>query len=699
MQKAYNSRLVAFLAFVMSLSAFYSFAQAQDATPPGAPGILANGDAVVTGFSGTQEQAGQVFINPQGASVRVLDLSQRGQARGQLINAPAKFEVFARDVGQVFGVALDNASPPNIYVTATSAFGLSLVTPDANGDGIPEKATTGAADAAFMPGQFGPGGGPGTIWKIDGKTGAVSQFANIENSVAGLGNIVFDPSHYQFFVSDLESGLIHRLDLAGRVLDTFDHGTTGRPGAGLDAVASDPALKADITSSDFDTDNSDTWGLADIRRRVWGLAVYNGRLYYSPAEGPQVWSVGLNRDGSFAVDARIDIQSVPGGFPVSDMLFTSDGKMVLSQRGGQLGSTDYSQFHSPNNNSVLRYVRDETGQWVQEPQQYAIGMTPDYKNASGGVGLACGNVLWSTGDALLSDPSRPGAQIVHGLQGNAIASVRPDNTPPLSSWFADYNGTFNDPQNAGHVGDVEIYRHCTPQAGYSYEESWPGWTPEWTPPQGWIPPLWWPRFPDLELVKRNARCKYVKRSLILECKFKLIITNVGAEVYTGPLQVEDNVPSDMLYIPPPSGNIPWSCNQPGGRGNPVLCNSINIEVLLPGQSKTLILKLRYPGGKNRRRFKNCARLDTPDRFSDNNQDCGYGRPPGPDLKAKKKLKRCFPTKTGNYCIYRLTVKNVGLAAHNGTIHVEEQIPPGSTFAGVISSSSPGWSCAGGGAVV
>ena len=74
------------------------------------------------------------------------------------------------------------------------------------------------AAARWMEGQFGleNGGGPGSVWKIDGTTGSVSLFANIEsdgkpNAGPGLGGIAYDPRSQQLFVTDLETGLIHRL--------------------------------------------------------------------------------------------------------------------------------------------------------------------------------------------------------------------------------------------------------------------------------------------------------------------------------------------------------------------------------------------------------------------------------------------------------------------------------------------------------
>ncbi len=677
------------LAFTLSIITAISIARAQE----GAVGVITSGDAAVTGFSGTIDQAGQKLINPDGASLRIFGLSNRGPARGQLLDAPIKNEYFARDIGQVFGVALDNAINPNIYVTATSAYGISIVGPDGS------PLANGAPGASFMPGQFGATGGPGSIWKVDGATGEVSLFANLQsagqdNSGAGLGNIVFDPSHYQLFVSDLASGLIHRVDMRGNVIDTFDHGSAGRPAGGLDPVAIDPANRLDITNPDFDVENSDTWGLADIRRRVWGMAYFKGRLYYAPVEGPQIWSVGINRDGSFASDARIDIQNVPGGFPVSDMLFTPRGQMIVAQRGGMLGSRDYTQLHTSRADSVLRYSRNADGTWIQEQDEYAIGFPVNHKNASGGVGLACSNILWSTGDALRDNPdladnlARGGQAVVHGLQGNDVSLVRPRNTPPWKSWFVDFDGKFNDPENTGHVGDIEVYRDCKP----GFAESWPGWEPGWTPPDGWTPPPWWPQYPDLELIKDDALCTPLQRGFSMECTYTLTVTNVGAGTFTGTLQITDNPPANSLFIPPPGGSIPWNCGQLGGPGTPVNCTSVNIETLLPGQSENVVLTFRRQADQRDQNYENCAVVNYPGDNPVNNEDCGYGYPPGPDLEIIKTLEDCYPELGGSVCLYYLDVTNNGNAVYNGMVHLIEEIPAGSFYDGMISSSNPAWTC-------
>ena len=120
------------------------------------------------------------MIDVDGASLRIVDLQDmQGPPNAQLVNAPKPYTATAAQVGQVFAVALDNAVPPNIYVAASSAYGLPIVRARA---GEPQHVRRGGTGVTFMPGQWGaaePNGGPGSIWKIDGITGAVTLFANI----------------------------------------------------------------------------------------------------------------------------------------------------------------------------------------------------------------------------------------------------------------------------------------------------------------------------------------------------------------------------------------------------------------------------------------------------------------------------------------------------------------------------------------
>jgi hypothetical protein len=60
----------------------------------------------------------------------------------KIITRPPKtFDVLVKGIGHVFGVALDDAIPPNIYVAATSVFGPQIV--GRGRDGLPERRNKG----------------------------------------------------------------------------------------------------------------------------------------------------------------------------------------------------------------------------------------------------------------------------------------------------------------------------------------------------------------------------------------------------------------------------------------------------------------------------------------------------------------------------------------------------------------------------
>jgi hypothetical protein len=76
----------------------------------------------VTRFSGATDEGGKPAIDLNGTVGSILDLRHPGTPPqgAQWLNAPQRSPVTAGEVGQVFGVALDDATPPNVYVTATS---------------------------------------------------------------------------------------------------------------------------------------------------------------------------------------------------------------------------------------------------------------------------------------------------------------------------------------------------------------------------------------------------------------------------------------------------------------------------------------------------------------------------------------------------------------------------------------------------
>lgn len=494
--------------------------------------IIKPGSMAVSGFPGTWipgieeglppgvDPVDETFIDPERASLRIFDVSNLGgPAAGQLAYTPQPFEVMAGQIGQVFGLTYDDgirdgvpSGVPNLYAAETSLHGIRIVTPDEDGDGRPERQRRGKAGATFMEGQFAEenGGSPGAIWKIDGLTGAVTLFSTIEtNSGPGLGDIAFDKAHRQFFVSDLDTGLINRIDENGAVLDTFDHGVAGRPAHGLAPVADDGAVM-DIQGAAFDTEDPDTWGYTQDERRVWAVQVHGGRVYYSVGEKAEIWSVGINPDGSFAGDARWELTvAADQDLAVTDIAFDTRGFMYLAQRGKIDNRYNYSRFADSGKGEVLRYWRESPDDpatesvWVPAPQEYAVGFPDGYRQTDGGIDLqygydsdgvinpnACSDTIVKTGDSLRDNPALaeqllPGGPLaVHGVQITATALVRPKNEPPFGSWFVDYDGFFDDAEVEGHVGDVEVWHPCEGRAGYG--EPVPG---------GYLPPVYPPDFP------------------------------------------------------------------------------------------------------------------------------------------------------------------------------------------------------------
>lgn len=467
------------------------------------------GTVVTTGFSGTMIKKPVVrvdapepdltdpkyqFLNPNGEVATLLASDRIGFAyNGVELTRRPYDKILARDVGQVFGIAIDDEMFRNLYLTASSAFGLNIVGPDVDHDNVADRLILGDDDARWMPGQWGVGNhaGPGSIWKIDGRNGQISLFANVrfeeqKNTGPGLGNIAFDSGHKQLFVSDLQTGMIHRMDLDGRDIEQFDHGVLVRKNMDGKAapIAYDVGAIMDISSADFDSENPETWGFAPVERRVWGMVVRGGRLYYAVAEGPSIYSVGLNKKtGAFLGDARweLTVEGAHSKNEISDMVFGGDGALIIAQRGARTGAFGHEKLTQARRAEVLRYVWEEPedpktpSMWVREPETYPVGFSASGSNAVGGVAVGprydaagrwdagtCGGALWTTGEtlrdnrALKSQLQKGGELLIDGVQVQPVLMNPYGNIPPWQSYFSDYDGDYDGPRVSGHVGDVEV---------------------------------------------------------------------------------------------------------------------------------------------------------------------------------------------------------------------------------------------------
>ena len=716
--------------------------------------IYAPGQPVVTGFSGVVPPAAppagsdpldHTFIDLDGPAMVIRQLQPDGPPAGQPIASPPVFEARASDVGQVFGVTLDNApelvgaAAPNIYLGATSAFGLNIVVPGT--DGNPVRSKLGAPGASFMPGQWGGAGGatgyPGSIWKVDGTTGEISLFTTIAaNSGAGLGNVVFDPASSQFFVSDLDTGLIYRLAADGVIVDTFDHGVTGRPEHDLAAVADDGSAMA-VTDPAFNTEDPATWGFTQPERKVYGLALNGGRLFYAVAA--QVWSVRINADGSFGTARwELDVAGLPSSNEVTGIVFDPQGRMILAQRGPQVGSYDHYVFATPQTASVVRYTREfpddpaTPGTWVPEPEAYAIGFAPEGTNASGGIALgpkynadsnafdgACDAYLWASGDSLrdnlnIDDPLDPPTQI-HGLQGFAAALAGEEDLPSRS-FMVDHDGNSDDDQATlqGHVGGIAIWQECTFDA-----ETYAA---PILPPEGYEPDVFGPG-PDDEEEEDEEEAEG-DENLTLEkwsspyfcfdgganwhCNFVIRVENTGDEPYWGPVVVEDYLPDNnpgatMDFWPQP----PWHCNITGPSAWRCVSNPV---LLYPGDGIVLHEEVTLPKAMvvGYCDLVNVAGIDwfwSGDDDPSDDFNVGVAHIPAPgcigpaggsDLKLTKQT---FPTTCADVgtdwrCTYLVLVQNTGPGNYSGPITVTDTLGVNS----VATTFGP-WACAQAGTVL
>ena len=441
--------------------------------------LLSGGDAAVTLFSGLERGAdGSPRPDPDGAAVRLIGLGgMQGAPDGALREAPRLLvSRTAGEIGQVFGVAFDSRSPANIYLAASSGFGLYRT---ANGD--------------WAEGMWGPDGGPGTIWKLNAARGyRAEKFAEIgyldePNAAAGLGDLAYDPWHEQLFVSDLESGLIHRLDMRdGELLESFDHGADGRAlffdaltgeDATREPVLHDPtgAPRFDDCAVEFEgvedempfDSAAECWNFADFQRRVWGLGVHRDgedgevRLYYAIWGGASlgsadwaaeaedaatsIWSVALTEGGWFdATDVRREIilPAIAGADddsgekpPVTGIAFTENGAMILAERPAPapyFEDAAHTQLLDPDNARVLRLARNGDDVWEIDGR-YAVGYpiraeAPEIRaNAGGGVALPVGGqgLIWMTVTQLCSeDAPCPDAQSGEPTLSDRVAGIQ-----------------------------------------------------------------------------------------------------------------------------------------------------------------------------------------------------------------------------------------------------------------------------------
>ncbi len=384
----------------------------------------------------------------------------------------------AGNLGQVFGIAIDKRN--NIYVAATTAYG-----------------------SYNDPLAFGPGGS-GAIYRLDGTTGLISTAAGspgtfittasytLSPSAAvgtstlpngngttvrpGLGNICYAARHDRLFVTNMEDGVIYRVNpLIGRIDAFYDPVASPKPGG-----TANPAMTVD----------KGTLGVAPLGDRIWGIGFnpITNRLYYSvwvedygtggPGIANVVRSIALDSAGMFQPSTdRLEVvvpeppfyhpytlNSTGRSAPVSDIAFSSTGRMLLAER-----TMTGSSRPGAHGARVLEY----SGAWPDwsAPKQTFVGEaggTLAGQNGAGGVDygygrwseatndpMDCDSVIWASGDLLSNATNFTG---IHGLQRSPASGNGPSSVQ-TTGYFIDLNGlSALQSDDESRIGDVEIFR-------------------------------------------------------------------------------------------------------------------------------------------------------------------------------------------------------------------------------------------------
>jgi gliding motility-associated-like protein len=368
---------------------------------------------------------------------------------------PSDPDVYAQwqlsNMGDLFGIAID--SEKNVYFT-----------------------TTATAGGNFNVGSAGPGG----VYKMNADDWSISNFittgtgnnqmpnqTNLEagDQGVGLGNICYDKWHNQLLITNFEDGKIYRYDTQGNFLSTFDpfnpdDGSQGLPGF-----------------------NETIFGI-----NVFGTNTNDIKVYFSrwrdDAPVASVWSVNLDATGEFigveSLCFDIPFQDLGTNLPkpISDITFSSDGKMYVAENTlDKISFMGINAFDNelPDQSMVYEYTFD--GNIWTKTQDYYVGNYDINRNASGGIalgnrqtknGLECEALIWASGDKL----KYPGSNInsfdnefIYGVAAISISGNNQGNVASTSIYVdTDIFNNAAKSQSKVSQSDIEIYRDPNSQS-------------------------------------------------------------------------------------------------------------------------------------------------------------------------------------------------------------------------------------------
>lgn len=432
--------------------------------PLRAPFPLRKGELVTTCCS--EGPYLQSWTNPLDLCVKVVDV-RAGGPTGANWPAPMFSNEFPpgpntwnyQNLGEVFGVTLDDAEATNIFVAASTSFGF------------------------FPPGPSGPGG----VYKLGGCDGRIHPWLvtgsgalntnTLPNTGPALGNLCHDRRHQQFFVSNFEDGKIYRVK---------DLGTKGNVVQVFDPFGADDGLS----------------GFAPLGERVWAVHVSSDydptKLFFSvwlrdetnmatpwptdPAWGPAplfpnnaIFAVGLDAQGAITgtpvlwkVMPHLS-NTLTFSNPVSDI--TSSPRLLYFAERTMYG--DVGTPFMPDESRLTRMLFPQNSMLLVNGLEVGDGGTPGW-NCAGGVALDYdGNMhslmttkVWTTGEQLHDVPGDD----IDGLQSIRFTGNLNDTPYTQKSKLVDVDG-FLLPYHRTVPGDVEYVRknsimtHCPGSTG------------------------------------------------------------------------------------------------------------------------------------------------------------------------------------------------------------------------------------------
>jgi len=368
----------------------------------------------------------------------------------------------AGSMGCVFGTALDGQSG-EMYLAATDIYKY-------------DATTHGYLNAPYTCPPASLGGGTGGVYKTNianaataGSASALVTTANSASLIAyntgnsipntgglgnGIGNLAFYTSgsgQRMLFLTNLEDGRIYRVNAAtGALLSAFDP---------------------------FGTDPGATGMAATATERLWGIGVYQNRVYFAreatsftTPTTKQIWSIGLNPAtgeflstpcgpaGLFCGGQVSAIASVPGlQEKITDIEFAADGRMLLAERGYVHGARVYEYEFQPGPGWVSTGVPHNVGVG-NGGSNSAGGVDYGYRETGGNPTALCDDIVWASGNCLDAAAINANCDI-YGIEGMAASGnvAGPNATTDL---YIDYDHTYG--QSTGpvkwQIGDVDVFK-------------------------------------------------------------------------------------------------------------------------------------------------------------------------------------------------------------------------------------------------